>query len=263
MTASRAFISSAWNLKQRYSPSLSSPSSAWMSPLSEETEQARSEFMSACDRFVKEQEKQWAAPDSDSNGASLQDAKNDVLSLVDKMASLNPSPLPLEHWGSDRGGECMLDGMWKVRFTTALDATIKPGRRGPATITQRVNATAGTFTNIIEFRENKGTVKSFNVIVEGEQLPESDTKLALAFKRVVTNRQPRGFLGKLLFKRISVPLPPLPSFGKQPRPGFETLYTDEELRIQRTTQGEIFVQSRLYDFWDPAAPQGWTLVSAV
>ena len=171
-----------------------------------------------------------------------------------------------------------LGGTWKLRFTTASDATFKPGRRGPATTLQYVNSTIGTFTNIIEFRENKGKVKGFQVVVEGK--PVNDKRINLTFRRVIIDRRSRVGLNRIVI--------PLPNFNflqrfsrkknlpeevsqeinvdtstkkKREGPHFNMLYLDDEMRIHKTGEGNYFVQTRLYDAWDPM--KGWTLISAV
>ena len=165
-----------------------------------------------------------------------------------------------------------------MRFTTASDATFKPGRRGPATTLQYVNTTIGTFTNIIEFRENKGKVKGFQVVVEGK--PVNDKRINLTFRRVIIDRRSRVGLN-----RIVIPLPNfnfLQRFSRKKNlpeevsqeinvdtstkkrregPHFNMLYLDDEMRIHKTGEGNYFVQTRLYDAWDPM--KGWTLISAV
>lgn len=165
-----------------------------------------------------------------------------------------------------------------MRFTTASDATFKPGRRGPATTLQYVNSTIGTFTNIIEFRENKGKVKGFQVVVEGK--PVNDKRINLTFRRVIIDRRSRVGLNRIVI--------PLPNFNflqrfsrkknlpeevsqeinvdtstkkKREGPHFNMLYLDDEMRIHKTGEGNYFVQTRLYDAWDPM--KGWTLISAV
>lgn len=180
--------------------------------------------------------------------------------------------------------------MWKLRFTTAIDATFKPGKMGPVTTKQYVNATLGTFTNVIEFKENPGKTRGFQVVVEGR--PTNDTRIDLTFKRVIIDRT-----SKIGLNRIVIPLPNFSFFSnikkfftriaqrfirvlslfarnndKQNKeenvkekernegPYFNMLYLDDEMRIHKTGDGNYFVQTRLYDAWDPMI--GWTLISA-
>jgi len=51
--------------------------------------------------------------------------------IAEQLMSLNPILNPLEGWGTS---ECKLGGNWKKLFTTAADATFKPGRRGNAKV---------------------------------------------------------------------------------------------------------------------------------
>ena len=238
-------------------------------------------LMSRCDKFCEEQKKGWDIPKlSSTNTSSLAGGKitldkleQEVIEIVRELAKYNPTPLPMENWKNGPGHECKLDGLWKLRFTTAADATFKPGKRGPVTTTQQVNATIGSITNVLEFKENKGTVRSFNVVVEGVQ--ETDNFMGLIFKKIVVIREPRRWIAKKLFSKLTFLLPDfslLDRFtgvkGKEgqrnsTRPGFEILYLDDDLRIHNTTQGKIFIQSRLYDVWDPMMEKGWTTVSAI
>ena len=141
-----------------------------------------------------------------------------------------------------------------------------------------MNSTIGTFTNIIEFRENKGKVKGFQVVVEGK--PVNDKRINLTFRRVIIDRRSRVGLNRIVI--------PLPNFNflqrfsrkknlpeevsqeinvdtstkkKREGPHFNMLYLDDEMRIHKTGEGNYFVQTRLYDAWDPM--KGWTLISAV
>lgn len=252
----------------------------------------RSELIKAlmvkCDLYCEEQKKQWDLSSLSStrtsqgifgsqsraeDGVILNDVGEEVIALAHEIAKYNPSPNPTENWKTVKGEECKLDGLWKLRFTTAADATFKPGKRGPATTSQVVNATQGTLTNIIEFRENNGSVRSFRVVVEGEQ--ESETFMSLTFKKVIVNREPKKWLGRKFFSKLVFLLPDFSILERFTRrrdderkrrknqPGFEILYLDDDLRIHKTTQDQVFIQSRLYVVWDPLQENGWTTVSAI
>lgn len=187
---------------------------------------------------------------------------------------------------------------------------------GPVTTLQYVNNTIGTFTNIIQFKENKGKTKGFQVVVAGK--PVNDTRIDLTFKRIIIDRE-RSRVG---LNRIVIPIPPLPDFSVLRRivqrfikfvqifvrrflpkrkekntrttgsnentesngingsssngsssneskedndsngrgPYFNMLYLDEEMRIHKTGDNNYFVQTRLYDAWNPMV--GWTLITA-
>jgi len=250
-------------------------------------EALREQLLAACDAFTEAQKTMWrengssiavpspglfgasSSPDASyesSMSPSQVTTKQQVLELVEQLAALNPTPNPTEGWKEGNNvtpAQCKLNGAWKLRFTTAADATFKPGKRGEATTMQYVNSTEGTLTNVIEFKQNKGKLRGFKVIVEGSA--NSNVRMDLKFKRVVIERKARSWS---LFKRITIPFPDFGLFRRLTRqdkkdktPHFNILYVDDELRIHKTGDDKLFVQSRLYDVWDPM--KGWTLVGAV
>jgi hypothetical protein len=153
-------------------------------------------------------------------------------------------------YGGGSPEDCVLDGSWKLRFTSGADATFAESpKRGKATTSQDVNATEGTFTNIIEFE--KGKVKGFRVVVEGTA--RSDTEMDLTFKRVDIQRDSRF---PFLFGRITVRLPSfkyLSAFARfasrgkarSAGPGFQVRYVDPDLRMHKTRDGIWFIQTRI------------------
>lgn len=112
-----------------------------------------------------------------------------------------------------------------------------------------------------------------------EGTPVNDQRINLTFKRVIIDRKSRVGLNTIVI--------PLPNFKflerfsrkkkiesdevngsseagtkkKNEGPHFNMLYLDDEMRIHKTGDGNFFVQTRLYDAWDPM--KGWTLISAV
>ena len=102
-------------------------------------------LMAKCDEFREEQKKQWDLTSLSSTNTSkgifgsqsraedaviLNDVGQEVIKLVGEIAKYNPTPMPMENWkNEEKGHECKLDGSWKLRFTTAADATFKPGKR--------------------------------------------------------------------------------------------------------------------------------------
>lgn len=114
--------------------------------------------------------------------------------------------------------------------------------------------------------ELPGKTKSVQVVVEGR--PVTDTRINLTFRRVIFNRRSRIGLNKITI--------PIPSFSflkrfqkredpddqnKKTGPYFNMIYLDDEMRIHKTGDNNYFVQTRLYDAWDPML--GWTLITAV
>ena len=97
--------------------------------------------------------------------------------------------------------ECALNGTWKLQFTSGADATFPEStKRGKATTSQIINATEGTLTNNIDFE--RGKVKGFKVVVEGEAI--SEVEMNLNFKRVVIERESKW---PRLFGTITIRLP--------------------------------------------------------
>lgn len=203
---------------------------------------------------------------------SIDEDAQKVIDYIEEIAKMNPTPEPLKNWvgykdgGLDRYKHSELDGMWKLRFTTATDATFKPGKRGKATTMQYINGTEGTFTNVIDFKENKGKVIGFRVVVEGK--PINGTAVDLNFKKVIIERRSKV---PFLFGKITIPLPSLSILqklgGSKDKNGnksrgafFNIVYLDDEMRIHITGDGNYFVQTRLYEAWDPMV--GWKYITA-
>jgi hypothetical protein len=152
-----------------------------------------------------------------------------------------------------------------VRFTTdAQDSVRIVGRRGPATGLTYVNASAGTITRCVEFREHGGKIKGFKVVSGATPLAGSPPCLELQWQRLVVDRRSRVGLNTIVFPLLlPLPLPlPLPLLPQRVRrlQVLELLFVDEEVLVLRSERG-LVVHSRLYDVWDPAV--GWKLVSAV
>jgi hypothetical protein len=183
----------------------------------------------------------------------LGDKGEKVIGLAEKLANYTAVTNPLYGWMGYGGGSpenCLLDGNWKLRFTSGADATfVESPQRGKATTSQVVNATEGTLTNTIEFE--KGKVKGFRVVVEGTA--RSDTEMDLTFKKVIIHRDSRF---PRLFGRITVRLPSFKylsaftrfaSRGKAQStgPGFQLRYVDPDFRMHKTRDGIWFIQTRI------------------
>jgi hypothetical protein len=174
---------------------------------------------------------------------------NKTIAIAEELAQLNPTPNPTYGWMGYGGGspsDCKLQGKWKLKFTTAADATFPESpKRGNAITSQEVDATAGTLTNVVDFE--KGTILGFRVVVAGKAT--SDCEIELTFKRVVIFRDAR------IFKKIVFPIPTrlfrwinrISSRGKASKRGpyFEMQYVDDNLRMHKTGEGNWFIQSRL------------------
>mmetsp|Transcript_7954 Transcript_7954/g.14366 ORF Transcript_7954/g.14366 Transcript_7954/m.14366 type:complete len:361 (+) Transcript_7954:60-1142(+) len=177
---------------------------------------------------------------------------NQVIELAEQLSQLNPTPIPtlgFRNYGGASPAESKLGGNWKLRFTTAADASFAESRdRGIATTSQEVDAEEGTFTNVVDFE--KGSLKGFRVVVEGE--PTSATDIGLTFKSVKilrNSRFPRLF-GQFTFRLPSSLIRWLSSRGKAEEevnkgPYLQLRYLDDDLRMHITDSGNWFIQTRL------------------
>lgn len=179
---------------------------------------------------------------------------NATIALAEELSKLNPSSTPTFGWKGYADGDpsdCKLGGKWKLRFTTAADATFQENpRHGKITTSQDVDPVAGTLTNIVDFE--RGKVEGFRVIVSGEAV--SADEIDLSFRRVVIRRKSRF---PRLFGKVSIPIPTrllksvnrYLSGGKSGTRGpyFQLKYLDDDLRMHKTGEGNWFIQSRLDD----------------
>jgi hypothetical protein len=155
-------------------------------------------------------------------------------------------------------------------FTTAADANFsKNSTRGAAKAQNIVNATKGTITNVIDFyTKADGTepvLKQLNVVIGA--IAVSPKRVELQFRYV------KAILTKFFFFKLRWPLYiPVPGpfitrcivfisrilkFGRKggfkvPKAYFDVLYLDEDLRVHRTGEDNLFVQAR--DSWESAKP---------
>jgi len=187
---------------------------------------------------------------------TLGDKGEEIIEIAERLSEFNPTTMPTFGWQGYKGGDprkdCLLDGNWKLRFTTGADATFRESSvRGKASTSQEIDAVDGTLTNVIDFE--KGNVKGFRVVVEGTA--ESDDEIGLTFKRILIQRR-KKLLG--LFEKITIPLPSakvlriiakIGSMGraKPQKAGFQIKYIDDEFRMHKTIDGNWFIQTRLDD----------------
>jgi len=185
---------------------------------------------------------------------TLGDKGEEIIEVAERLAEFNPTEIPTYGWRGYKGGDpktdCLLDGNWKLRFTTGADATFRESsERGKAFTSQEIDAVNGTLTNTIGFE--KGSIERFRVIVEGSA--ESDQNVALTFKKIVIKRRQKLFS---LFETITIPLPSfkvlrtfakLASMGRAnaKKAGFQLKYIDQDFRMHKTNDGNWFIQTRI------------------
>ena len=179
-------------------------------------------------------------------------AGDQVIEIAEQLALLNPTPIPtlgFKKYGGAPPNESKLAGRWKLRFTTAADASFPESKkRGVATTSQEVDAEKGTLTNVVDFE--RGKLKGFRVFVEGE--PTSATDIGLSFKAVEILRKSRF---PRLFGQLTVRLPTrlirwLASRKKAKEekskgPYLTLRYLDDDLRMHQSDSGNWFIQTRL------------------
>mmetsp|Transcript_32207 Transcript_32207/g.48633 ORF Transcript_32207/g.48633 Transcript_32207/m.48633 type:complete len:293 (-) Transcript_32207:1139-2017(-) len=206
-------------------------------------------------------------------------AADEVIGITSELEKCSPTDNPTQYLGDkEKGNEAPLNGEWKLLFTTAADANFsKNSKRGSASVKNVVNACKGSITNVIDFQgestaddETTSTkkaplVKQLNVVIGAKPASKSRVGLQFKYAKVVFSRffglkrqwnlyipVPAPFITRLIvfFSRIF-------RFGRKdkkvpPKAYFDVLYLDDELRIQRTGEDNLFVQAK--PTWDDAVP---------
>ena len=188
-------------------------------------------------------------------------AADAVVKAVEEVTAANPTPEPTAGFGTAEGASvCPLHGRWRNVWTTAADATFSPeSKRGGANVSNIVDAASGRTTNIIDFlpRDHpafratrtvapKPPLESLNVVLKAKAV--SPSRIELVFRFV----KPRvKILGRYRTLIIPVPGPFITRIlfffrprKKVPPAFFDVLYLDDDLRVHKTGQGNLFVQRR-------------------
>ena len=177
---------------------------------------------------------------------------NKVIEIAEQLSLLNPTPIPtlgFKGYGGASPLESKLGGTWKLRFTTAADASFpETEKRGVVSTSQVIDAEEGTLTYVIDFE--RGKLKGFRVVVVGE--PTSGTDIGLTFRSVRIFRKSRF---PRLFGQITVRLPSrlIRWFASRNKveeergmgPYLRLRYLDDTLRMHTTDSGNWFVQTRI------------------
>ncbi len=210
-------------------------------------------------------------------------AADEVMDIAKELERCSPTEHPTQFLGDkEQGKKAPLNGEWKLLFTTAADANFsKNSKRGSASVKNVVDACKGSITNVIEFQGGSSAeetddaatstkkdplVKSLNVVIGAKAASKSRVGLQFKYAKVVFSR----FFGLKRQWSILIPVPaPLITrlivffsrvfrFGKKvdkkvpPKAYFDVLYLDDELRIQRTGEDNLFVQAK--PTWNDAVP---------
>ena len=194
------------------------------------------------------------------------------METADKLSKVSPTEEPTLHLGDkEKGEQCKLNGEWKLLFTTAADATFsKNSKRGAATAKNVVDAAKGRITNVIDFEKSEdGTdpvLKQLNVVIGAKAEGKSRVGLQFKYAKAVLTKflwwkkqwnlyipVPAPFITRLIvfFSRIF-------RFGRKekkvpPKAYFDVLYLDNQLRIHKTGEDNLFIQAAT-DNWAEAKP---------
>ena len=174
-------------------------------------------------------------------------AADGVMAAVDALAGeASLAEAATETW---RASGSPLDGEWSNLWTTAADATFdEKTERGAAKVSNVVDARRGKITNVIAFEDPSNKVATLRVRLSARAA--GPKRLELTFKYVKVTFRKR-LLG--LFKSILIPVPAafitrvlflFRPAKKPPVPFFDLVYLDADLRVQKTGEGNVFVQRR-------------------
>ena len=190
-------------------------------------------------------------------------AADSVLSTCERLYAINPVTNSTMFLGDrQRGGESPLDGPWKLLFSTAADATFSSNStRGDAKVQNVVNARKGRITNVIDFisstqGDKPPLLQQLNVVIKAIPLSEKRVELQFKYARAVFSRfffipikwslyipVPGPFITRIivflnrLFRRKS-------GITMPPKAYFDIMYLDNDLRIHKTGEDNIYVQAR-------------------
>lgn len=176
-------------------------------------------------------------------------AADSVVARVEQLPAVSDAT---RLFGTVEGAKSALHGGWKNLWTTAADATFDAkSKRGDADVCNLVDARAGKITNVITFKAADRKVDQLRVKLTCRAT--SPTRIELVFRSVII-RFTKRFFG---LKQVRLPIPALTItrilafFGRTEKPNpafFDVLYLDHDLRVQKTGDGNIFIQQKL----DPA-----------
>lgn len=200
------------------------------------------------------------------------DKANEIIEICDRLSECAPLDEPTQYLGdASNGNKAPLNGPWKALFTTAADANFsKNSTRGGAKVQNIVNAEKGIITNVIDFDKKEDgsepVLKQLNVVIKAIVDGPKRVELQFRYAKVVFTKLfflkfqwalyipvPGPFITRCIvfFSRIF-------RFGRKtgakkvPKGYFDILYLDDDLRVHRTGEDNVFVQAR--ETWKQAQP---------
>ena len=189
-------------------------------------------------------------------------AADRVISICDQLAEANPTEEPTKFLrDKEKGAQSPLHGTWKLLFTTAADASFsKNSTHGDAKVKNVVDARRGRITNVIEFASKEdGTdpvLKQLSVIIKAVAASPQRVELTFRYAKAVFTK---FFIFPIRWSLyIPVPGPFITrcivliyrffTFGKTakqpPKAYFDVLYLDDDLRVHKTGEDNLFVQAK-------------------
>lgn len=195
----------------------------------------------------------------------------EIGAICQSLSELSSIDEPTRFLGDKENGEnAPLNGPWKSLFSTAADANFSSNsKRGDAKAQNIVDASKGTITNVIDFSNKEdGTeplLKQLNVVIKATAVNAKRVELQFKYAKAI--------LTKFFFFRVRWPLYiPVPGpfitriivffsrlfrFGKGgvkkvPKAYFDVLYLDQDLRVHKTGEDNLFVQAK--ESWEDAKP---------
>ena len=193
------------------------------------------------------------------------DAADAVIAAVDAAALVNPTAAATDKFGTADGAASPLHGKWSNMFTTAADAVFsESSERGAALVYNQVDGVSGRTTNCIDFLPRSSpvlravrqtakppTLESLRVILSTTAVAANRIELVFRLVKARLNLRLFGRWPLKLTLFFPVPGPFLTRIlfafrpSKKPPPAFfDVLYLDDELRVHKTGQGNVFVQRR-------------------
>jgi len=189
-------------------------------------------------------------------------AADTVLEVCTRLGNFNPTSNATKYLGDKAEGEkAPLHGSWKLLFSTAADASFsKNSTRGDAQAQNIVDAKVGKITNVIDFLPVDGkprALEQLRVVIKATALNAQRVGLQFRYAQAKFTRfscfpirwslyipVPGPFITRMIvfFNRLL-------RFGrrgvtKPPKAFFDVVYLDDELRIHKTGEDNIFVQAR-------------------
>lgn len=193
-------------------------------------------------------------------------AADEVYETVQELSKVNPTSEATAGFGDSGSNEkAPLNGVWKLLFSTAADANFsKDSKRGDAKAMNIVDAGREQITNVIKFATREDgkakTVEELRVKLSAKA--EGPNRINLVFKYVAVKCTKLFFLPIRWTLYIPVPAPFISKFvvairnvknfllrqkkeaSKLPKAFFDVLYLDQDLRVHKTGEDNIFIQAR-------------------